>query len=118
MTEIAHPVYLKPSAQAEALAEALAKFGFSTEVRKWRDYLQHPCVVIRCGDGLHVRQTEYIYAAPLSGDPDGQYWWWRVSPDDPLTMTILAPISDVSVTVDVLMRSITMPQIQDGSNGA
>ena len=112
MSDVVHPVYLKPSAQAEALAEALAKFGLSTEVRKWRDYLQHPCVVIRCGDGLHVWQTEYIYAAPLSGDPDGQYWWWRVSPDDPLTMTILAPISDVSVTVAVLTQSITMPQIR------
>jgi hypothetical protein len=113
MTEVANPVYLSPAVQAEALAEALNQFGFGTSVWKWRDYLLHPCVVIRCGT-RHVQQTEYVFAAPEMGGDDS-WWFWRISPDDPLVMERVAPVTNISATADLLAR--TLPQIQDNSNG-
>jgi hypothetical protein len=117
MTDVAvtssNPVFLSPAEQAEALAQALAQLGFSTEVWKSRDYMYHPCVVVRCGT-RHLLQTEYIFAGPNSRD-SGEWWFWRASPDDPLVMEVVYPISQISATADLLAR--TIPQIQDDSNG-
>jgi hypothetical protein len=115
MTEVAAPVYLNPATQADALADALKALGFGAEVFKWRDYLLHPCVVIRCG-ARHVKQVEYVFAAPEVGGDDDTWWWWRVSPDDPLVMERILPVSLISATADLLAR--TLPQIQETNNGA
>jgi hypothetical protein len=118
MTELATPVYINPAIQAEALAEALNQQGFQTDVWKWRDYLLHPCVVIRCGT-RHVQQTEYVFAAPEMGGDDS-WWFWRISPDDPLVMERVAPVTNISATADLLAR--TLPQIRevsgDGKKGS
>lgn len=103
-----NPVYLHPAVQADALAEALNQLGFTTAVMKQRVY--HPCVVVKCGAGRHVRQTEYIYVAP-EPNSDGEWWFWRASPDDVLVMEKIAPISQVSATADLLARAI--PQVRE-----
>jgi hypothetical protein len=111
MTDVAvtspNPVFLSPAEQAEALAEALAQLGFSTEVWKSRDYMKHPCVAVRCGPKRHLQQTEYIYAAPNTRD-GGEWWFWRTSPDDPLVMEVVYPISQISATADLLTRTFPM----------
>jgi hypothetical protein len=105
MTEVVDPVWVNPAVQAEALAKALRQIGFSTTVWKSRDYLEHPCVVVKCAT-RHLRQTEHIFAAPKLGGDD-QFWFWRVSPHDPLTMELIAPISHVSASANLLARTIT-----------
>lgn len=115
MTEIAqNPVYLHPGVQAQALGAALDQLGFTTEVWKSRDFLCHPCIVIRCGQQRHVRQVEYVYAAPeINGER--RWWFWRASSDDAATMEMIAPISQVSATADLLARAL--PQIRELNNG-
>jgi hypothetical protein len=116
MTEITRfdliPICLSPADQAEALADALNRLGFTTNVWKSRlrksgnDYSENPCVLVRCG-ARHVRQPEIIYAAPRIGDD--QFWFYRVSPEDNLAMEQIAPISQVSATADLLARMISVP---------
>jgi hypothetical protein len=118
MTEVEvtnpNPVFLSPAEQAEALAYALAQLGFSTEVWKSRNYQLHPCVAVKCGPYIHLRQPEYVFAAPNLHD-GGEWWWWRASPDDPTVLEQVTPISQISAAADLLAR--TFPQIRDGSNG-
>ena len=109
MTEVANPLYLSPAVQAKALAEALNKLGFNADVRAWREFLLHPCVVIQCGK-RHVQQVEYVFAAPEMGGDD-RFWFWRCAPDDPLVMERITPISNVSATADLLAR--TIPQVRE-----
>ena len=107
MTGAVHPVYLHPGSQAEALGAALDRLGFTTRVLKSRDYLQHPCVVVNCGPQRHLLRAGYVYAAPEPGG-DGTWWFWQPSPDDPLLMEPVAPISDVSATADLVARAVTL----------
>jgi hypothetical protein len=102
------PVYLHPGSQAEALAGALNRLGFTATVLKSRDYMQHPCVVVNCGRERHLDQTRYVFAAPDLNDGEGRWWFWRPSPHDPLVMEPVAPISDISVTADQLARTLTL----------
>jgi hypothetical protein len=103
------PVYLSPVVQAEALAGALERAGFTARVLKSRDHMQHPCVVVTCGPGRHLERAEYVYAAPAPGW-EGRWWFWQPSPDDPIVMTPVAPISDVSLTADRVTReAVTLP---------
>jgi len=111
------PVYLHPASQAEALAGALRGLGFKTTVWKSRDYMQHPCVVVDCGPERHLGRTEYIYAAPDPDDREGPWWFWRPAPDDPLVMHPVAPISDVSVTADLVTRTATLFRITTSQAG-
>jgi hypothetical protein len=103
------PVYLHPGNQAEALGEALAKLGFTTEVLKTGGHQQHPCVVVGSGPGRVVRATEYVYAGP---DEGGQWWFWVSSSlEDPVDLEPVAPVSDVSVTADHLARTLTAARV-------
>ena len=111
MTELANPVYLSPVRQAEALAYALAKFGYSAEVWKSRDYQIHPCVVVRCGPKIHLRQTEYVFAGPRDGDDE--WWFYRANPQDVTVLEQIAPISQVSNAAGLLKR--TLPQLPPDS---
>ena len=106
MSGTVQPVYLHPGSQADALAAALGRLGFTTTVLKSRDHMRHPCVAVSCGPGRHLLRTEYVYAAPDPGG-DGRWWFWQPSPDDPLVMNPVAPISEVSATADLVTRSVT-----------
>lgn len=112
MTDIAvtgpNPVWVSPAEQADALADALAALGFSCEVWRARDYMQHPCIVIKCGPKIHLRYVEHVFVGPNPHD-DGEWWYWRVSPEDPLAMEKITPVSQPSAAADLLVR--TLPQV-------
>lgn len=114
MTDIAavtgpNPIYVSPADQAKALAYALNALGYSTQVWKSRDFQLHPCIVVHCGPTRHIQNhAEYIYAAP---DPhDGDWFFWRVSPQDSITMEKVAALSQVSNAADLIAR--TLPQFR------
>jgi hypothetical protein len=99
-----NPVYVSPAKQAEALAEALAQLGFSTQVQKSRSFQVHPRVIVHCGPTRHIANVEYIFAAP---DPnDGEWWFHRAIPDDPIRTEKIAPLSQVSNAADLIARTL------------
>lgn len=103
------PVYLHPGNQAEALGDALAKLGFTTEVLKTRAHQQHPCVVVDSGPEQTMQATEYVYTGP---DEAGQWWFWLSSSlEDPVDLEPVAPISDVSATADHIARTLTRARV-------
>lgn len=104
------PVYLNPAVQAEALGAALSRLGFTAEVLRRGGHQQHPCIVIRSGPGLVACRTEYVYAAP---DGDGDWWFWQPSVADIVAMERIAPVSEVSMTADVIARALTRARVLD-----
>jgi hypothetical protein len=115
MTDVAvtgpNPVILSPADQIDALASALAALGFSVAVNKVKGFTLHPCCVVSCGRTRHLRNVEMVFAAD---DDDGDWWYFRVNPIDPIMSEKITPLSQPSAAADLLAR--TMPQISDGGN--
>jgi hypothetical protein len=103
-----NPVYISPADQAEALAEALAKLGFTVRVQKNRSFQRHPRITVHCGPTRHIQNIEQIFAAP---DNDGEWWFHRALPEDVLRTEKIAPLSQVSAAADLIAR--TLPKFRD-----
>jgi len=104
MSGAVRPVYLHLGNQAQALGAALRRLGFTTMVLTSRAHRRHPCVTVGSGPDRAAHRVEHVYGAP---DDDGDWWFWRPSPDDPVVMERVAPLSDVSVTADAIARVLT-----------
>jgi hypothetical protein len=79
-----------PCIQAEALADALRRKGFSTTVLAKGGHQRHPCV--RVTNRSVSQMSEDVYAA----DAEGQWWFWW-SWTEPISR-----ISDVQRVADAI----------------
>ena len=86
--------------QAEALAAALTRKGFTTTVFKTGGHAAHPCVRVTSGRNQHLALTEFIYAAP-EDDGEGEWWFWWSSLDR------IARLGDIGIAADSIARVLT-----------
>lgn len=91
--------------QAEALAGALRELGFTVTVLKSRGHGRHPCVVADSGPGRRVRSAGLVYAAP--DDDGGEWWFWLADRSDPVDVTRVAALSEVSLAASAVDRALT-----------
>jgi molybdopterin-guanine dinucleotide biosynthesis protein len=98
---MAHP---GKSTQAEALARALRELGFTATVLKSQGHGRHPCVVADSGPARLVRAASLVYAAP---DDSGEWWFWLADRRNPVDVTRVAALSEVSLAADQVDRALT-----------
>lgn len=99
------PAYPGKGTQAEALAGALRELGFTATVLKSRGHGRNPCVVAGSGPGRQVRSAGLVYAAP--DDDGGEWWFWLADCSDPVDVTRVAVLSEVSLAASVVDRALT-----------
>ena len=94
------PVYLDPAAQARALAALLARLGLAAEV-VGDPGTARPCVAV---SGLAAGGVAhgYVHAAE---DEFGVWRWWLALPGG-AALEAGAPLCEVSVTADAVVRAL------------
>lgn len=102
MSAVAGP--LRRGAQAGALAGALRELGFTAAVLKARGHQRHPCVVVGSGPARLVRAAGLVYAAP---DDAGEWWFWLAERRNPVDVTRVAALSEVSLAACEVDRALT-----------
>jgi hypothetical protein len=95
------PVWLDPGAQARALAALLARLGLASEVVDASDGASRLCVAVR-GFGSDGVAHGYVHAAE---DQSGVWRWWLALPGG-AALEVGAPLCEVSLTADVVVRSL------------
>jgi hypothetical protein len=95
MSEARRPAGPHARIQAEALAAALTREGFTTTVFKTGGHAAHPCVRVTSGRDRRLAVMEFIYAAP---DDEGEWWfWWS-------TLDRIARLADTGIAADSIAR--------------
>jgi hypothetical protein len=105
----AGPVNPGKGTQADALARALRELGFTATVLKSRGHGRHPCVVADSGPARLVRAAGLVYAAP--DDDSGEWWFWLADRRNPVDVTRVAALSEVSLAADQVARALTRSRV-------
>jgi hypothetical protein len=96
-------VRLSQGTQAETLARALRELGFTATVLKTRGHQRHPCVVAGSGPARQVQPAGLVYAAP---DDSGEWWFWLADRCNPVDVTRVAALSEVSLAASEVDRAL------------
>jgi hypothetical protein len=102
-------VYPGKGTQAEALARALRELGFTATVLKSRGHGRNPCVVADSGPARQVRSVGLVYAAP--DDDGGEWWFWLADRRDPVDVTRVAALSEVSQAASAVDLALTRSRV-------